>query len=62
MFKEHFDKHFGETQDLAMKVLVDYTLGSPRYGADKAVELDFVDSISPATVHRLLKKRNISLT
>ena len=30
--------------------------------ADKAVELDFVDSISPATVHRLLKKRNISLT
>ena len=30
--------------------------------AEKAVELDFVDSISPATVHRLLKKQNISLT
>lgn len=29
--------------------------------ADKAVELDFIDSISPATVQRLLKKRNISL-
>ena len=29
--------------------------------AEKAVELDFVDSISPATVHKLLKKRNISL-
>ena len=30
--------------------------------ADKAVELDFVDSLSPATVCRILKKRNISLT
>ena len=30
--------------------------------ADKAVELDFVDSISATTIHRLLKKRNISLT
>ena len=30
--------------------------------AAKAVELDFIDSISPATVCRLLKKRNISLT
>lgn len=29
--------------------------------ASKAVELDFVDSLSPATVCRLLKKRNISL-
>ena len=30
--------------------------------ATKAVELDFVDSLSPATVCRILKKRNISLT
>ena len=29
--------------------------------AEKAVELDFIDSISPATVHKLLKKRSISL-
>ena len=30
--------------------------------ASKAVELDFVDSISNVTVYSLLKKRNISLT
>jgi hypothetical protein len=29
--------------------------------AEKAVELDFVDKISPMTIQRLLKKRNISL-
>lgn len=29
--------------------------------ASKAVELNFIDSISPSTVHRLLKKRNIDL-
>lgn len=29
--------------------------------ASKAVELSFIDSISPATVQRVLKKRNISL-
>lgn len=29
--------------------------------AEKAVELNFIDSISPSTVHRLLKKRNLSL-
>ena len=28
----------------------------------KAIELQFVDSLSPMTVQRLLKKRNISLT
>ena len=39
-----------------------YARWTVRMLADKAVELDFVDSISPATVHRLLKKRNISLT
>lgn len=39
-----------------------YARWTVRLLADKAVELDFVDSISPATVHRLLKKRNISLT
>ena len=27
----------------------------------KTVELDFIDSISPATIHKLLKKRSISL-
>jgi hypothetical protein len=30
--------------------------------AEKAVELDFIDSISAMSVQRLLKKRNISLT
>ena len=30
--------------------------------AKKSVELSFVDSLSPMTVSRLLKKRNISLT
>ena len=39
-----------------------YARWTVRLLADKAVELDFVDSISPATVHRLLKKRNINLT
>ena len=38
-----------------------YARWTVRLLAEKAVELDFVDSISPATVHRLLKKRNISL-
>lgn len=61
MFKEHFDKHFGETQDLAMKVLVDYTLGSPRYGADKAVELtamdfekDFISDFVPSMIYTFM--------
>ncbi len=39
-----------------------YARWTVRLLAEKAVELDFVDSISPATIHRLLKKRNISLT
>ena len=39
-----------------------YARWTVRLLADKAVELDFIDSISPATIHRLLKKRNISLT
>ena len=30
--------------------------------AEKAVELEIVDSLSHMTVHRLLKKRNSSLT
>jgi hypothetical protein len=29
--------------------------------AEKAVELEIVDSLSHMTVHRLLKKRNLSL-
>lgn len=39
-----------------------YARWTVRLLADKAVELDFIDSISPATIHRLLKKRNINLT
>ena len=39
-----------------------YARWTVRLLAQKAVELDFIDSISPATVHRLLKKQNISLT
>lgn len=38
-----------------------YARWTVRLLAAKAVELDFIDEISPATVHRLLKKRNISL-
>ena len=30
--------------------------------ADKSVELNYIDSISPVSVHRLLKKHNLSLT
>lgn len=37
-----------------------YARWTVRLLAEKAVELDFVDSISPSTVHRLLKKRNLS--
>jgi hypothetical protein len=29
---------------------------------EKSVELEYVDSIAPSTMHNLLKKRNISLT
>ena len=39
-----------------------YARWTVRLLAQKAVELDFIDSISPATVQRLLKKQNISLT
>lgn len=38
-----------------------YARWTVRLLAQKAVELDFIDSISHSTVHRLLKKRNISL-
>lgn len=38
-----------------------YARWNVRLLAQKAVELDFVDSLSPMTVQRLLKKRNISL-
>ncbi|MCL1808652.1 MAG: hypothetical protein FWG42_02670 [Clostridiales bacterium] len=30
--------------------------------ADKSIELNYIDSISPVSVHRLLKKHNLSLT
>ncbi len=39
-----------------------YARWTLRLLADKAVELDFIDSISYVTVKKLLKKRNISLT
>ena len=39
-----------------------YARWTLRLLASKAVELDFVDSLSNVTVHTLLKKRNISLT
>ena len=35
---------------------------SVRLLADKSVELNYIDSISPASVHRLLKKHSLSLT
>jgi len=35
---------------------------SVRLLADKCVELNYIDSISPVSVHRLLKKHNLSLT
>ena len=38
-----------------------YARWTVRLLAEKAVELDFIDSISAMTVQRLLKKRNISL-
>ncbi len=39
-----------------------YARWTLRLLASKAVELEFVDSLSNVTVHMLLKKRNISLT
>jgi hypothetical protein len=39
-----------------------YARWTLRLLASKAVELNFVDSLSNVTVHTLLKKRNISLT
>jgi transposase len=38
-----------------------YARWTVRLLSEKAVELDFIDSISPMTVQRLLKKQNISL-
>jgi len=39
-----------------------YAKWSVRLLADKSVELNYIDSISFKSVHRLLKKRNLSLT
>jgi hypothetical protein len=39
-----------------------YSRWTVRLLAEKAVELDFLDSVSAMTIQRLLKKRNISLT
>lgn len=38
-----------------------YARWTVRLLSKRAVELDFIDSISPMTIQRLLKKRNISL-
>jgi transposase len=38
-----------------------YARWTVRLLAEKAVELDFLDSVSPMTIQRLLKKRSISL-
>lgn len=35
---------------------------TPRLLAEKAVEAGWVDSVSPMTIHRILKKRNLTLT
>ena len=39
-----------------------YTKWSLQLLADKSVELNYIDSISDMSVHRLLKKHNLSLT
>jgi len=39
-----------------------YARWTIRLLANKSVELDYVDSLSPMSVQRLLKKRNLSLT
>lgn len=39
-----------------------YKRWTVRLLADKAVELEFTDKISPMSVQRLLKKKNLSLT
>ena len=44
------------------KVPEGYAKWTLRLLADKCVKLGYVDSISPMTVSRLLKKRNLSLT
>ncbi len=38
-----------------------YARWTVRLLSEKVVELDFIDSISPMTIQRLLKKRNIAL-
>ena len=39
MFKEFFKDDFEHSSKTATKVLVDYTLGTPKYGADKTIEM-----------------------
>lgn len=43
MFKEFFKDDFEHSSKIANKVLVDYTLGTPKYGADKTVEMTAMD-------------------
>ena len=43
MFKEFFKDDFEHSSKTATKVLVDYTLGTPKYGADKTIEMTAMD-------------------
>ena len=43
MFKEFFKDDFEHSSKIATKVLVDYTLGTPKYGEDKAIEMTAMD-------------------
>jgi hypothetical protein len=61
MFKKYFENSFAESKDLATKVLVDYTLGTPKYGADKSVELtamdfekDFITDFLPSMIYTFM--------
>ena len=43
MFKEFFEDDFEHSSKIATKALVDYTLGTPKYGDDKTIELTAMD-------------------
>lgn len=64
MFKKYFENSFAESKDLATKVLVDYTLGTPKYGADKSVELtamdfekDFITDFLPSMIYTFMYEK-----
>lgn len=53
MFVEFFNKNFKDTKDLAFDYLVTNTLGSPKFGQDKLVELPGMDFESTFNKHML---------